>query len=136
MTMYSPLEPAPLHQTCALGSPGAELGRRSFLRRLRYLVEHDRLRFAFDCAAFARLLLGIGEQQIAPGLDAAHDLRGEPPAVAVAHAFDEVGDFFLARSENAKRVPRERQRGLEHLAQLVFDTGLDQLDGVAAVEGA
>src|SRR5436190_14511538 len=144
MTMYSPLERAPLHQTCALGSPCAQLGRRSFRRYrasavrvdgclLALCLEHDWLGFALDSAALARLLLGIGEQQVAPGLDAAHDLRGEPTAIAVAHAFDQLGDFLFARAENAKRLPGERQRRLEHLAHLELDTGLDQLDGVAAV---
>src|SRR5687767_10314317 len=106
MTMHSPLERAPLHQTCAVGSPTAELGRRSFVRRLRHLIEHDRLRFALDCAALTCLLLGIGEKQIAPGLDAAHDLRRKPLPVALAYTLDDFGHLVFGRPEGAQCMAR------------------------------
>ncbi|TCQ20052.1 hypothetical protein C8J33_10820 [Rhizobium sp. PP-CC-3G-465] len=78
----------------------------------------------------------VAMDQVATGVDAIGSLKGEALAIASTNVLHHAPTFVLIHIHQFKRLPAESQRRFECLADLIFHAGMDQFDGMLAVERA
>src|SRR6266540_5338617 len=138
--------PQPPQCSGDLGNPALDL-THFFLRVEKVglgwpsLALDDLLRFRIERCDLAlrlaeRLVHHARSQQVEPGGYALGLLQGEAIEVAGADEVLDRGGALRIEAERFERLAPEDERGFEGFAQLKIDPLGDQLQGVAAVEGA